>query len=63
MKVIYKGRPVSSNVNAPSEAITKKQSKIFNSHPPPKGKSTKNGTEFAKSLNKSLDDDMFYECD
>lgn len=47
----YKGRPVPSNVNAPSERIAKKLSKIFNSLTPPEGKSIKNGTEFAKKVN------------
>lgn len=42
-----KMRPIASNINAPSENIAKKLSKIFNSMTPPKGKSVKNGTEFA----------------
>lgn len=46
-----KMRPIASNINAPTETIAKKLSKIFNSLPPPKGKSVKNGTEFAKMVN------------
>lgn len=46
-----KARPVSSNINAPTEAIAKNLSEIFNSLPPPKGKSVKNGMEFAKQVN------------
>lgn len=44
----YKARPVSSNINAPTESIAKKLSSIFNSMPAPKGRSVKNGTEFAR---------------
>lgn len=43
-----KARPVASNTNAPTENIAKKLSQIFNSLPPPKGRSVKNGIEFAK---------------
>lgn len=46
-----KARPVASNVNAPTETISKKLSKIFNALPPPKGKSVKNGTDFAAQVN------------
>lgn len=47
----YKGRPVTSNVNAPTEKITKKLFKIFNSMTAPEGKSVSNGIEFAKKVN------------
>lgn len=47
----YKGRPVASNINAPTERIAKKLSKIFNSLTPPEGKSVLNGTEFAQLIN------------
>lgn len=47
----YKGRPVASNVNAPSERIAKKLSKIFNSLTPPEGKSVLNGIDFASKVN------------
>lgn len=46
-----KARPVASNTNAPTESIAKKLSKIFNALPSPKGKSVKNGTEFAQQVN------------
>lgn len=47
----YKVRPVASNINAPTESIAKKLSSIFNAMPPPKGRSIKNGTEFARLVN------------
>lgn len=46
-----KGRPVASNVNAPTEIIAKKLSAIFNSLTPPEGKAVKNGIEFANIIN------------
>lgn len=46
-----KSRPVASNTNAPTEAIAKKLTKIFNGLPKPKGLSVLNGTEFAKQVN------------
>lgn len=45
-----KARPISSNINAPTETIAKKLSDIFNSLPPPESKSVKNGVEFAKKV-------------
>lgn len=41
------------NTNAPSENMAKKLSEIFNSLPPPEGKSVKNGTAFANVINGS----------
>lgn len=46
-----KARPVASNTNAPTEAMSKKLSKIFNDLPPPKGMTVKNGTDFANLVN------------
>lgn len=46
-----KSRPVTSNTNAPSEAMSKNLYKIFNSLPPPERKAVKNGMEFANLVN------------
>lgn len=49
-----KARPVASNTNAPTEAMSKKLSDIFNALPPPEGRrmvKVKNGMEFANLVN------------